>query len=211
MDQFASILSHLSLQNIVEIATIIGAIGPLLTQGNGVKNDTRVIIRYVSNDFDVTSEQLNNSGCVFRAFLYIAIMVCSVGLVISLLHAPFAQALFPPPSSTQQAQTLVQTFFDDINNKDYQSAYYLTKDGFSRSYDEFADGYSLTEYNEISFEKVEKLADNTVRVVIVIKATEKLLIGTGSVTSYYRSTYITGLDHGRYVILRGTAVKISKP
>jgi len=209
MDQIFSTLSHFSLEQWATIITTMTGVVSLFFQGKGVKSDTHTIVYLIQHEPNIIPDQPNNTGCFLRSFLYLVIVTGATVFILSLNGVAIIPSSTTTLSPTQQAQNTIQLFYNDINKKDYQAAYNLTKDGFSNSYSQFAAAYNFTEHCDISFEDTKELSDGTIQVTVLIKATEKRPIETQPSISYYRNTYIVVYDHGGYVIVKGTTAKIS--
>jgi hypothetical protein len=109
---------------------------------------------------------------------------------------------------SQQAQTLIQQYYSDINNKDYQDAYNLWKDDPQRqSYTSFSQGFAHTRHDEITIDNVTTLSDGTAKVSITLNATEDASSGTR--TSVFKGYYIVGPQNGALKILSGHLNQVS--
>lgn len=108
----------------------------------------------------------------------------------------------PTPSSSQQAQAVVQTYFDDINNKDYPGAYNQLGAAFQRSqsYQQFSSGFANTIHDSITFGNITPLSDGTVQVGITVVALERS--SSGTTTSTFQGYYIVGQENGAWKLLR---------
>lgn len=118
-----------------------------------------------------------------------------------------AIATTPSPSPTEQARKLVRQYFDDINNKDYQSAYNLWGSAYHSQQTEadFAAGYANTLKDVVTFGQIVTLSDGTVKVPVTLKATEQT--SSGQVVSTYEGHYIVGQENGTLKLLSGTLTK----
>ncbi len=107
-----------------------------------------------------------------------------------------------PASPIEQAKTVVQQYYTDVNNKNYQDAYNLWKWGVNApSFATFENGYANTEHDALTISNATRLADGTVKVALTIVATERTTGGTQQHT--YTGYYIVGQDAGTWKILRG--------
>jgi len=112
-----------------------------------------------------------------------------------------------PASPVEQARGVVQQYYDDINNKNYQDAYGLWKwDANAPSFATFQNGYVNTEHDALTIRNVTQQGDGTVKVVLTILATERINGGTQQHT--YAGYYIVGQDAGTWKILRGVLNRI---
>ncbi len=112
-------------------------------------------------------------------------------------------AVTPPLTPSQQAQAVVQQYYADINNKDYQAAYSLWWHS-SFSYDAFASGYAHTQHDDITIDSVTSLPNGAVQVNITINATEDGPTGAGPVHSTYQGSYVIGQESGAWKFLSGS-------
>lgn len=111
---------------------------------------------------------------------------------------------------SQQAQTLIQQYYTDINNGDYQDAYNLWKNDPQRqSYTSFSQGFAHTRHDQITIDNVTTLSNGTVKVSVTLNATEDASSGTGTQTSVYRGYYIVGPQNGALKILSGQLNQVS--
>ncbi len=115
----------------------------------------------------------------------------------------------PTLTTADHAHTVIQQYYADINNKDYQSAYNLWGSDFqnSYSYDKFAAGYAHTMHDDVTINSLTTNADGTVTTRITLVALEDTV--NGQVTSTYQGTYIIGQENGTWKFLSGTLTKVS--
>lgn len=110
----------------------------------------------------------------------------------------------PTPTSvpiTQQAQTLLENYYSDINNKDYQDAYAMLGSQMQaqqQSYTNYASGFSNTQQDNITITNTTQQADGTVRLDVTLNATM-----TDGSTQNYTGYYIIGQENGSLKILSG--------
>ncbi len=103
---------------------------------------------------------------------------------------------------TDQAKAVVQQYYTDVNNKDYQSAYDLWKWGTSGpTLERFERGYANTVRDDLTINDATQLNDGTVKVSMTIVATEK--VGKKTRPRTYSGYYILGQDSGTWKIFRG--------
>ena len=113
----------------------------------------------------------------------------------------------PVISPVEQAKSVVQQYYADINNKNYQEAYGLWRWGANApSFATFENGYVNTEHDALSIRDTAQQSDGTVRVALTIVATERSNSGTQEHT--YAGYYIVGQDAGTWKILRGVLARI---
>jgi flagellar basal body-associated protein FliL len=111
---------------------------------------------------------------------------------------------------SQQAQTLIEQYYTDINNRDYQDAYNLWKnDPRRQTYTSFSQGFAHTRNDQLTVDNVTTLSDGTVKVSVTLNATEDAPSGTGTRTSAYKGYYIVGPQNGVLKILSGQLNQVS--
>lgn len=114
-------------------------------------------------------------------------------------------------SPSQQAQALISQYYNDVNHRDYQSAYNLwafSSKHPAQPYNQFVAGYARTQHDDITFDKITPLADGTVRVSITIHASEGKT--PAFVTQHtYQGFYLVGQQNGVWKILNGNFKKIN--
>ncbi len=112
-----------------------------------------------------------------------------------------------PPVPTEQAKGVVQQYYTDVNNKNYEEAYSLWNWGANApSLSTFKRGYANTEHDDLTINSATQLGDGTVRVVLTIVATER--VNNGVQYHTYAGYYIVGQDGGTWKILRGILNRI---
>ncbi len=100
------------------------------------------------------------------------------------------------PTAVQQAQTTVQSYYTDINNKDYQSAYNLWYN-YPQTEAQFASGFTNTIQDSLTITGATQLPDGTVQVSITLVAQST----TGTTT--FNGYYIVQQYNGTWMIQRG--------
>jgi len=132
--------------------------------------------------------------------IVLIITIVFVGLRIGGAFASSFNNLFPPdqlqtplvtptssptPSAVNAAKQVVTQYYDDINQRNYQDAYKLLAPDFQRSlsYRTFANGYSATTHDNVTFNSVSQNSDGSVSVSTMLYTHEN----TGSASTY--STY----------------------
>lgn len=101
------------------------------------------------------------------------------------------------PTAVQQAQTTVQTYYTDINNKDYQGAYNLWLN-YPQTEPQFASGFANTIQDTITITGATQLPDSTVKVSVILVAQST----TGTTT--YSGYYIVELFNGNWMFLKAS-------
>jgi flagellar basal body-associated protein FliL len=76
----------------------------------------------------------------------------------------------PPASLEQQGRTVIEKYYFAINNKDYQTAYKLWSKT-SQTYDNFVQGFTHTQRDDVVFGQIVVQSDGTVKVPLTITAT----------------------------------------
>ena len=119
-----------------------------------------------------------------------------------------APTLTPTLPPAQQAQSVVQQYYDDINNRDYQAAYNLlgAANQSSQPYGQFSSGYAHTRHDTITFNSITPQNDGTVTVIITLQALEDAKSGTGTQMSTYHLSYVVGQENGAWKMLSGQSV-----
>jgi serine/threonine-protein kinase len=113
----------------------------------------------------------------------------------------------PTPTATltpsQQATVVVQNYYDDINNHNYQAAYTLLGSNFQSThpYNQFASGYANTVHDDLTTGTVTAQSDGTFNVPATVVATENNTSGQGTHQSTYQGFYIVGQENGTLKIL----------
>ncbi len=189
------LLPYINLQNICLVVTIITGIIGVFQAGNA-KNDINIFIHHepIYPIYYSSNHKESSIGCIARCIIYILFILGIIYLTYS-----FYTSLLPSP--TDQAKTIIQNFYNDINKKDYQSAYNLTKNGFSQKYKTFAYKFTNTEHDDLLFNSIKQISDKTIQVIVTVKAKEKS--PAGEHISIYNYIYIIDLEQGNYKILTG--------
>lgn len=109
---------------------------------------------------------------------------------------------------TDHAKALVQQYYNDINNKNYNEAYYLwQRNANGQSYASFVQGYAQTVHDDLTIGNVvESGSSGTMRVDLTIVATEA--VGNKTVQHTYGGYYVVGQVNGTWKILRGYLVRV---
>jgi hypothetical protein len=125
-----------------------------------------------------TALTLSIIAFVFAAALTVTLLVMRPGTLDRLLGhtaTPTATTSTPTPSPTaaktpeQQAQAVIEQYFNYINQKNYQAAYNLWTPPPS-NYQSFVNGFAHTKHDDIQTGSVTQQNDGTVQVPIVITA-----------------------------------------
>jgi hypothetical protein len=117
----------------------------------------------------------------------------------------------PTLTPSQQAQAVIQQYYADINNHDYQDAYNLLGSAKQQqqSYNNFVTGYAHTHNDTITISNIAPQSDGTVIVTLTLKATEDASAGTGTQISTYQGTETVGQENGAWKILSGDLQHVS--
>jgi hypothetical protein len=100
------------------------------------------------------------------------------------------------PTAVQLAQKTVQTYYTDINNKDYQGAYNLWLN-YPQTEAQFASGFTNTIQDTLTITGATQLPDGTVNVSVNLVAQST----TGTTT--YSGYYIVEMYNGNWMLLQG--------
>lgn len=114
------------------------------------------------------------------------------------------------PSQQDQAiaQGVVQKYYDDINQTDYQDAYQIWGSDwhqYQQSYAQFASGYAMTRRVDVTFTGTTQLGDGVFKVNVTFTSTDGT--GSGLVTSTFSGDYIVGQENGMWKMLTANIVK----
>lgn len=110
----------------------------------------------------------------------------------------------PTPTLEQSATVLIEQYFSDINNKDYQDAYNIWKDTTDKpSLPNFEKAYATTLNDAVTVKNATVQNDGTVKVSVTLQATDQLPSGTGTKTNNFTGYYIVGPQNGVLKILYG--------
>ena len=128
----------------------------------------------------------------------------SITTVASTPRITPTSTLFPTQTLTtsQQAQTLVQHYYDDINQANYQDAYTQWGSDYQKSlsYTQFSTGFSKTAHDDIVLRATTLQNDGTIAVEITLYATQDASSGTS--ISAFEGYYVTGQENGVWKLLR---------
>lgn len=91
------------------------------------------------------------------------------------------------PTATQQAQALIQEYYNDVNARKYQAAYNLWKDN-QQTFQDFRNGYKNTLHDKITFGDPVVQPDGTVKVTVTVVATQQTSSSTQQTT--YQGYYL---------------------
>lgn len=89
---------------------------------------------------------------------------------------------------TDQARQVIQSYYDSINQQNYQQAYNLWQNN-PQTYQQFQNGFKNTKHDTLSITDTNQQPDGTVRVAVNIKATEKAS-GNSEKTTIFNGYYI---------------------
>jgi hypothetical protein len=157
------------------------------------------------------AKRRRNAVAALLITLLILLVILGGVTAIVLRQVGFLGNNTPPPlAPTQQAQALLQRYYNDINNRNYHEAYNLLGTAFRQSqpYTQFVNGYAATQHDDITFGKTTTNADGTVQVNLTIHALETTSSGS-TATSTYQGTDLVGQEHGAWKILSGNFQKIA--
>jgi hypothetical protein len=142
-----------------------------------------------------------------RRIVIAAVLVVVMGIVAWNFGAAAPVKATPLRHST--AQDVVITYFNDINAKDYYSAYLLWGRDFQskNSYSAFASGFANTLRDEGNVTGTEQQADGTVRVDVTFYATES--VPSGTQISTFQGWYIVGPEDGSLKLLSANIQRVA--
>jgi serine/threonine-protein kinase len=114
----------------------------------------------------------------------------------------------PAPSPSQQAQTVVQRYYNAINQSDYQTAYQQWGTAYQNAnpYNQFASGFANTRHDDLVMNSVTLLSDGTVKVAITLYATEQSSSGTA--VKKFQGYYIVGQENGKWHLLSASIQQV---
>ncbi len=115
-----------------------------------------------------------------------------IAALIGIIHLP---STFADRSASDIARSVVQRYYNAINEKDYSTAYNIWHD---KPYEQFKAGYEDTLHDDITFDSVVPQNDNTVHIDITIHATER----NGPVA--YHASYVVAKIGDSWEITRGS-------
>ena len=141
-----------------------------------------------------------------------AVVITTPSPIATATTPPTPTATTPPtPTPMQQAGATVQSYFDDINIRDYTDAYNLfgSKLQSKQSYSNFFSGYSSTEHDDVQIGTITSNSDGTLNVPATIHATEDNASGGGTHLSTYQGYYVVGVENGQWKLLDASIHKIS--
>jgi ketosteroid isomerase-like protein len=111
-----------------------------------------------------------------------------------------------PSSPTQQAQAVVQQYYDDINKHDYGSAYALWKNN-QQSLANFSQGFQNTVSDQLTINQVTQQADGTVKITVAVSATEKTNGGGQQQSNYHGNYVLAQQTDNSWKIMSGTLAR----
>lgn len=142
-----------------------------------------------------------------RAYLFlgltgalVALALIAGGVALLLLRQQPVQPALTPAT----ASALVQTFYNDVNARNYSDAYALLSNEWHHqtSLTDFSNGYQNTIKDTLKIEGTQTLADGTIQVNMQLQALEQHADGSQGTTNY-AGFYVVGLEGGKLRILRG--------
>jgi serine/threonine protein kinase len=170
------------------------AFGTATTQSNG-----NVIV-----PLTVYATDQSNNGTTVSAYRG-NYTVGNDGGVLRLLRANLqpvgGAAATPTPQGVAQAQQVVQSYYDALNQHDYQKAYQLWGTDYQQNhpYDQFAAGFAAMQHDDLQLGTPAQLSDGVYRVDVTVTATEKASNGS-TTTSTYAGSYIVEEQNGTLVL-----------
>ena len=115
------------------------------------------------------------------------------------------------PSPAQQAQAIIQHYYDDVNQRNYQGAYQFWGANYQQAhpYSQFAAGYATTQHVDIVFHTITTQADGSQMVNMTIYASNKTANGTK--LSAFEGDYIVGPENGTLKLLNYNFNAVAAP
>jgi hypothetical protein len=172
----------------------------------------------------VAAPQRRRRGPIgFLAIVVLLLLIAGGALTWFLLHGkaspvtgngqtPVPTVISSPTlTPAQHAQAVINQYYNDINNRDYQDAYNLLGPAMqqNQSYSNFVSGYAHTHHDTITISNITAQSNGTYMVTLTIQATEDATSGTGTQTSIYQGSDIVGQVNGTWKILSGNFQKTS--
>ena len=157
--------------------------------------------------------QVDRSGAKGRAISLVIILLGLLLVLGAMVFFAVQQGVFGfltgqgtngDAAATQQAQAVVQQYYDDINSRHYMAAYDLWKHTpQTQTFLEFKTGYVDTVHDDITFNSVTPQDNGTVRVSVTVVATERVQVGVTR-QSTYTGYYIVGQQNAIWKIWQGS-------
>jgi hypothetical protein len=147
-----------------------------------------------------------NDACANPVPLLVAAgLAIGAGVILYLVasHPSMAPSSLAQPtphrniSPRVEAQNVVQTFYEDINVKNYPAAYNLWWNDGRASYERFVAGYSTTVHDDILIDSTTVLDNGEAQVNVTLSVQDT----SGART--LRGYYIVGMVNGEWKLLRG--------
>ena len=171
-----------SIFTLVALLFVGGALGVLLARREGILFNNATPTTAASTPTGITSTQT----------------------AVSTQAPTSTPAPTPSPTTvplTEQAQTLLENYYSDINNRDYQDAYAMLgtqMQAQQQSYANYVNGFANTQHDIIAITSTTQQADGTIRLDVTLNATN-----TDGSTQSYTGYYIIGMENGSLKILSG--------
>jgi len=109
-------------------------------------------------------------------------------------------------TAAQQAQGLIQEYYNDVNARKYQAAYDLWKNN-QQTFQDFRNGYKNTLHDKITFGDPVVQPDGTVKVTVTVVATQKTASSTQQTT--YQGYYLAEQQNDNsWKIIGGNLVQV---
>lgn len=121
--------------------------------------------------------------------------------------APQSSTVAPSQSLAKNSLQILNQFYQDINDKDYQNAYNLMGSNWHQqeSYSQFVQGYNTTVQDQIQNPVASSVGNGEEEVSFTLVAENQA--GSASTPTYtdYQMNYLFGTEQGHLRILHGTA------
>jgi ketosteroid isomerase-like protein len=140
-------------------------------------------------DLQQPAQHRNNRGRITGLVLILLGLVFILGGAILLMqHHNSSGGSGSQSSAPNQAEVVIQHYYDDINQHDYGSAYALWKSN-PQSQAAFSQGFQNTLSDQLAINQAAQQTDGTVKVTVTVSATEKTASGSQR-HSIYHGSYI---------------------
>ncbi len=105
--------------------------------------------------------------------------------------------------STQQAQAVIQQYYDDINKHDYNAAYALWQQ-YPQSLAAFSSGFQNTLNDQLTIDRVVQQPDGTVKITVTVNAVEQTNGGGQKQSTYHINYQLARQPDNSWKIIHGT-------
>lgn len=160
----------------------------------------------------VSSRKGQVQSCFVRTlfFVFLATTLILIGIMIAFTFANSSNlnllSMGAPRTTSQlsQAQTMIQQFYDNINERKYCDAYkmWIVSPQNPPSCQEFSNGYQNTAHVDINFDSTQSVLSSDGRVYITLHVTNK--VGNNDSSQIiYNGWYVVEQENGLWKIKAG--------